>query len=182
MSEVKTMGKIYLMRHAERPVEDSGFYVSLTSNGMSMAVASVEHLRKLNIDYVYTSPFLRCIQTVLPFVWSCNCIFRQEYSLYEWDNLCQIKHTKEIWDEKTCNAFGLSHIRILKTYLDPDMVENENIDDFHQRLDDFVRCVRIMNANSNVLLCTHLSCINHMQGRPLDFWIAPGSIEELNDA
>jgi len=170
------------MRHCERPEEDSSFFSSLTYVGMSNSVKNVNLVADLDIQFVYTSPFLRCIQTSLPIAWRYKCVFKQEYSLYEWDHAENTKHELNIWSDDMCKYFGISPINILKSYHNPVLIVDETRNDFNDRIDTFVQYVRQMHPSSNVLICTHLSCINKMQGRPLDFAVPPGSIEQLEDA
>lgn len=169
------------MRHCERPDEDSSFFSSLTYEGMSNSVKNVDTVADLNINVIYTSPFLRCIQTSLPIAWRYKCVFKQEYSLYEWDHAEKTKHELHIWDDNMCKYFGIAPVRILKSYHDPSLINDETGDDFKDRVDTFVKYVHQMHPTSNVLICTHLSCINRMKGRPLDFFVPPGSIECLED-
>ena len=59
--------KLFALRHFQR-YEDISFYSSLTMEGFANASAMVEKLNQLGITHVYSSPYLRTIQTVNPFV------------------------------------------------------------------------------------------------------------------
>ena len=58
---------IYFVRHEERPMDDSTFLIELTEAGKNRAATSLKNtLLKLNINTVYCSPFVRCLQTINP--------------------------------------------------------------------------------------------------------------------
>jgi len=76
--------KIYILRHEER-FEPPTFYTSLTPQGHKNADNLKHILAKLNISKIFSSPFPRTIQTIIPY-----CIQNKledkicvEYSLYE---------------------------------------------------------------------------------------------------
>ena len=76
--------KIYILRHEERH-EPPTFYTSLTAQGHKNADKLKHNISKLNISKIFSSPFLRTIQTIIPY---CNLNNLQkevcvEYSLYE---------------------------------------------------------------------------------------------------
>ena len=58
--------RLFLLRHEERPKE-VGFYTELTEEGKKNSINKVKQLEKLNIDKIFCSPFIRCVQTIEPF-------------------------------------------------------------------------------------------------------------------
>jgi len=76
--------KIYILRHEER-FESPTFYTSLTTLGHKNADNLKHILSTLSITHIFSSPFLRTIQTIIPYCKLNNlktkiCV---EYSLYE---------------------------------------------------------------------------------------------------
>jgi 2,3-bisphosphoglycerate-dependent phosphoglycerate mutase len=76
--------KIYILRHEER-YEPPTFYTTLTPCGYKNADNLKHILSSLNISKIFSSPFLRTIQTIIPYCLQNNlksqiCV---EYSLYE---------------------------------------------------------------------------------------------------
>ncbi len=58
--------KIYVLRHELR-TKSPLFFTSLTKKGMDNADKLNDILNNIDFDIIYTSPFLRTIQTVLPY-------------------------------------------------------------------------------------------------------------------
>jgi broad specificity phosphatase PhoE len=77
--------KIILLRHEER-YSDIGFYSNLTDKGVINSCLLGNTLNKYDIDIVFSSPFIRTLQTIYPFIIKnnyqkkVNC----EYALYEY--------------------------------------------------------------------------------------------------
>jgi phosphohistidine phosphatase SixA len=75
--------KIVLLRHEERE-NDVGFYSNLTENGIIKSCVLPKKLRKLNIDIIFSSPFIRTLQTVYKYALKYNKKINIEYGLYEY--------------------------------------------------------------------------------------------------
>ncbi len=58
--------KIYIIRHEDRTI-DASFFAPLTKQGLINSNKLVKILNKLDIKIVYSSPFIRTLQTVHPF-------------------------------------------------------------------------------------------------------------------
>ena len=78
-----------LLRHEARPMEDPRFFTSLTQEGLNRSKTSlVDRLYVSDppappIDVIYCSPFLRTVQTVIPFAQATGLKIRIEPALYE---------------------------------------------------------------------------------------------------
>ena len=59
--------KIYLLRHEDR-TQDATFFSPLTKQGLENSVKLIKDLEKSNINIVYSSPFIRTLQTIHPYV------------------------------------------------------------------------------------------------------------------
>ena len=58
--------KIYLLRHEDRTM-DLTFFSPLTKNGLENSVELIKHLEKEKIDTIYSSPYIRTLQTIYPY-------------------------------------------------------------------------------------------------------------------
>jgi broad specificity phosphatase PhoE len=76
--------KIILLRHEERGV-DVGFYSPLTNNGIVNASTILpEQLNKLHIDILFSSPFIRTLETIYFYAKRYNKKVNIDYGLYEY--------------------------------------------------------------------------------------------------
>jgi len=74
--------KIYILRHEDRTM-DATFFSPLTSEGLDNSIKLVEILKKHKIDKIFSSPFIRTLQTVTPYSKSSNIPINLDYSLSE---------------------------------------------------------------------------------------------------
>ncbi len=74
--------KIYILRHEDRTM-DATFFSPLTHDGLENSIKLIEILSKYNIDLIYSSPFIRTLQTILPYSKSKNVKINLEHSLSE---------------------------------------------------------------------------------------------------
>jgi broad specificity phosphatase PhoE len=77
--------KIYILRHEDRS-QDCTFFSPLTEIGLTNSKQLVEILKKNNINIIYSSPFIRTLQTVHPFLEETNQTVNLEYGLSEIHN------------------------------------------------------------------------------------------------
>ncbi len=74
--------KIYILRHEDR-TQDCSFFAPLTETGLINAKNLVEKLKEVNVDLIFSSPFIRTLQTVYPFAKETNLKINLEYGLSE---------------------------------------------------------------------------------------------------
>ena len=74
--------KIYILRHEDRTM-DATFFSPLTKDGLDNSIKLIKILNKCEIDTIYSSPFIRTLQTVLPFSKSNDININIEHSLSE---------------------------------------------------------------------------------------------------
>ena len=74
--------KIFILRHEDRTM-DSTFFSPLTQEGLDNSIKLIEVLTKCNIDVIYSSPFIRTLQTILPYSKSKGIKINLEHSLSE---------------------------------------------------------------------------------------------------
>jgi|UniRef100_A0A6C0EFA6 2,3-bisphosphoglycerate-dependent phosphoglycerate mutase len=74
--------KIYILRHEDR-TQDCSFFSPLTSLGLERSEILVENLNNCNINFIFSSPFIRTLQTIRPFSIKKNIKINLEYGLSE---------------------------------------------------------------------------------------------------
>ena len=95
LAETKQTGSVWIVRHGERAdVVDPDWHLTaarphdppLTEAGFQQAAATAAALQEERIDAVYTSPFLRCVQTAAVIAVALDAPLRIEPGLCEWLN------------------------------------------------------------------------------------------------
>ena len=74
--------KIYVLRHEDRTM-DLTFFSPLTKNGLDNSIELIKHLEREKINIIYSSPYIRTLQTIYPYCKKCNIKPNLEYSLTE---------------------------------------------------------------------------------------------------
>ena len=74
--------KIYILRHEDR-TQDCTFFSPLTMNGLHNAKKLIRVLKDNNINLIFSSPFIRTLQTVKPYIKETNLEINIEYGLSE---------------------------------------------------------------------------------------------------
>ena len=75
--------KLYLLRHEKRSLRDPTFHSPLLQNGLRDAEKLKYFLDDLNINLIFSSPFIRVLQTVKPYCNMKGMKVNIEYSIYE---------------------------------------------------------------------------------------------------
>ena len=74
--------KLYILRHEDR-TQDATFFSPLTKDGLENSEKLIELLNELNINVIYSSPFIRTLQTIHPYAKYKNLKINIDYSLSE---------------------------------------------------------------------------------------------------
>lgn len=74
--------KIYILRHEDR-TQDATFFSPLTKIGLENSTKLIDVLEKINIKSIYSSPFIRTLQTIYPFAKKNNMKVKLDYGLME---------------------------------------------------------------------------------------------------
>lgn len=146
--------KLFLLRHEERP-EESDFYTELTEKGKENSLNKIEELNKLNINIIFCSPFIRCIQTIEPYCIKYGKNANIDCSLGEYPyNEMNTRMTHPV---EFIELINMDYVPVLST-----MPLYETLKDFQERVKDF--CSRLLmkyyDRNVNVLIVSHQSVIN----------------------
>ena len=75
--------RIILLRHEERGY-DISFNSELTDNGIINSFLLINKLKKYNIDVIFSSPFIRTLQTIYPYATKYKKLINIDYGLYEY--------------------------------------------------------------------------------------------------
>ena len=73
---------LFLLRHEKRYSEPT-FFTSLTTNGFKDSKLLINKIHTIQPDIIISSPFLRCIQTIYPYLNQYNKEINIDYALYE---------------------------------------------------------------------------------------------------
>lgn len=157
--------KLILLRHEERGA-DIGFYSNLTENGILKSYSLAVILKKMKIDIIFSSPFIRTLQTIYPYCLKYNKKINIEYGLYEYLHnpyflFVQWYYTCDhINDEQLKNIINDNYISIVNKD-DFSVLENEN--DLEKRIKKFFKYLLLNYKDKTVLLITHKAIINKIK-------------------
>ena len=152
---------IYYLRHEHRPMEDSTFNTELTDYGKDSAKTSLKILLlKLDIKNVFCSPFIRCQQTIHPFIDITGLKVNVENCLQEiyWDPKFLDKPEAELnLEQKVFYNINNSYNPLLPPNT---LVYPEDNISIINRVKVFTDFLTNKNYTDNVLVCSHMGIVN----------------------
>lgn len=74
--------KLYILRHEDRTI-DASFFGPLSKKGIQNSYNLIPILKNLNINKIYCSPFIRTLQTIIPYSKKNDIKLNLEYGLIE---------------------------------------------------------------------------------------------------
>jgi broad specificity phosphatase PhoE len=155
--------KLYILRHEDR-TQDCSFFSPLTLLGLNNAKELVNILKSENINLIFSSPFIRTLQTIYPYVKETQIKINLEYSLSELhnENIIAKQSTGIYLPEYIAEVFNCNSS--YKSLIEPtDIKYPESENDIKERTKKFIKCL-LMNyhdTNYNILIVTHESfCLN----------------------
>jgi 2,3-bisphosphoglycerate-dependent phosphoglycerate mutase len=151
--------KIFILRHEDR-TKDCSFFSPLTKQGLENAVNLVPHLKENKVNLIFSSPFIRTLQTIYPYSKEENIKVNLEYGLSE-------IHADEIIPRR---AVGLELPEYLaesfnsnpeyKTIIKPNGIKYpEKYKDVVLRIKRILTAIigKYYSTNMNIVLVTHQS-------------------------
>jgi broad specificity phosphatase PhoE len=179
--------KVILLRHEEREI-NIGFNSNLTEHGIINACNYLPYkLNKLNIDIIFSSPFIRTLQTIYPYSNLYNRKVNVEYGLYEYLHnpyflLGNWYHTIDNINDIDLKSIINYNYRSIVEKNDFSVLEDE--DDLEKRVKKFFEYLKRNFYNKRVLLVTHKGVINkikdiYLRRTDSDENFPMGSIEEF---
>lgn len=185
----KIVKRIILLRHEER-TENPEFNTDLTANGLKRSESITDRLDKkgYEINQVYSSPYLRCLQTIQPLLININQLVNVDNSLAEWFSrehaVGRITTPRHLINEEL-EKYHINprHQSILKV---DDFLTAETENDLKNRIDQFIKYLvekysGIDETNETILIVSHLSVINQIantfgKNRDLEDYFKMGSL------
>jgi len=149
--------KIYILRHENRTT-DCSFFSPLTEKGLENSNLLVKILDECNINLVISSPFIRTLQTIYPYICKNNKLINIEYGL------CEI-HDKDIIPKKAVGQ-KLPEYLFTSFKCNPQYKSLINSTDikYPEIYDDVVKRIKIIlkkiimkyyKSDLNILIVTH---------------------------
>ena len=152
---------IVLLRHCERDMNNNTFDSLLLGEGILNSETKVfRNLEHYNFDYIYSSPFIRCLQTLKPYIKYYEKQVDVDYNLCEaFEN---IKNKNQIYRNLT------------KVEQKEYNIKNCNYTcyfDVKSRVKCFLKYINKHHSNTdNVLVCTHECIIKEILKQKLGYY------------
>ena len=149
--------KLYILRH-EDSTQDKTFFSPLTKTGLDKSEELIKDLEKLDINIIYSSPFIRALQTIHPFVKKNNKKIKLEYGLSELQ--CQEIIPKKSYQvrlpEYMCELFNYDS-NYTEKITPEEIIYPENQKNIIKRVKDILKHIITVHGsnNDNIILCTH---------------------------
>lgn len=149
--------KIYILRHEDRTM-DLTFFSPLTKNGLEKSVKLIDHLEKERINVIYSSPYIRTLQTIYPYSKKYNLRPKLDYSLtelYQEDNIPK-KSYQITLPEYIAESFNFD--KDYNSLTTPNNIQfPESIKEFSKRIKLFLKNLIKNNYNKerNIVIVSH---------------------------
>lgn len=156
--------KIFILRHEDR-TQDATFFSPLTSTGLERSELLVDILKKYKINKIYSSPFIRTLQTIHPYCLNCDLKINLEYSLSEIQHPLIIPEKSYQVRLPTYMANNFNYNEKYKSLLDPlDHVYPEDEVNVSKRVRKFLNTLlnNKITRNDNILIVTHQVVCNEI--------------------
>jgi broad specificity phosphatase PhoE len=151
--------KLYILRHEER-ISDATFFSPLTEKGLINSNNLVNKLEKLNITKIYSSPYIRTLQTIYPFSIKKNIKVNLEYNLIEIQHESIIAPKSKGIKLPSYMAAMFNYNPDYKSAMQPEMINYpETFEQVEYRTKQFLKALisKYHNTNEVILLVTHQS-------------------------
>jgi len=150
--------KIYILRHEDR-TQDCSFFSPLTELGLENSIKLINKLKECKINKIYSSPFIRTLQTIYPYLKEMNMKHNIEYGLEEinHEDIIAPKNAGINLPQYLGEAFNYNpeYKSFIKS---TDIVYPEKVCHVEKRIKRFLRHIITENAMEtelNILLVTH---------------------------
>jgi 2,3-bisphosphoglycerate-dependent phosphoglycerate mutase len=156
--------KIYILRHEDR-TQDCSFFSPLSELGLNNSKKLIPILKENNINMIISSPFIRTLQTVNPYLRESNKKVNIEYGLSE-------IHHQDIIPPKSVGlvlpeylAKHYNYNQEYASFIKPDGIKYpENGKDCENRMRRTIKNIieKYYKTDYNILIVTHQSLCNTM--------------------
>jgi broad specificity phosphatase PhoE len=157
--------KIILLRHEERE-NNFGFYSNLTENGIIKSCDLPKKFKKLNIDLIFSSPFIRTLQTIFLYAEENNKKVNIEYGLYEYLHNPYFLlgnwyySINDINDNSLLSIVNNNYSSIINK---DDFIVLENEFNLSKRIKKFFNNLMYNYNNKTILIVSHKAVINKIK-------------------
>ena len=153
--------RIYFLRHEDR-YKSISFFTPLNSNGKRNALKLAYNLSSLRITKIYSSPFLRTLQTIEPFIKKSKLKVNLENSLRETNIVRGIpeKESRMRLPEDLYKQFNINNS--YNSFLElKDVTYPEEKSYVKKRFNNFLKYLikKYNKSNENILLVSHSGLI-----------------------
>jgi 2,3-bisphosphoglycerate-dependent phosphoglycerate mutase len=169
--------KIFILRHEDR-TQDASLFAPLTKIGLDKSLKLANILDEINITTIYSSPYIRTLQTIYPYVKKKGKNVKIDYSLSEIndDNLISKNSVGTNLPEYIAESF--LYDSQYKSVIQPENIPYpEKEKDVQKRIKQFLKGI-ILNhyqKDDNIIIVTHqvvcsniLKIINKLTGKNID--------------
>ena len=151
--------KLYILRHEDR-TQDCSFFSPLTKLGLDNSIKLISLLKNEKIDIIYSSPYIRTLQTIYPYSIKNNLKINLEYGLGEiqHQDIIAKKSTGLHIPEYIAQTFNYNSK--YKSIIKPDEIKYpETLNDIDLRIKQLLKIIlnNYFHTDHNILLVTHQS-------------------------
>lgn len=149
--------KIYILRHEDRTM-DATFFSPLTEKGLENSVDLIGDLEDEKIDLIFSSPFIRTLQTIYPYSKKKDLDINLEYSIAEFQHnkIIPEKSYQVRLPEYLANKFNYN--KEYKSLIYPENFKYpEEVKDIKKRVREFISTLirNYVKTKKNIILVTH---------------------------
>ena len=178
--------KLYILRHEDR-YSNPQFYTNLTDKGFQNAEFLKYILDKENINLIFSSPFIRVLQTIKPYcdIKNMNNQVNVDYSLYE--TMYDSRFTKYNYKVQLSSndlEYNLMNPKYQSLITIDDIKCPERPSDVKFRTDKFMKFImnNYKNTDYNILIASHMSTINTIINKKDSEYMYPmGGLAKIYD-
>ena len=154
--------KLFVLRHELR-YSDPTFYTNLTKKGLENTKILKNVLDKVDINLIFSSPFLRVLQTIAPYCDMKKSKVNVDYSLYE--TMYDVRFTKNNYQIQLLpkdNEYYLINPDYKSLISVSDIKCPERHSNVQFRTNNFMKFImdNYKNTDYNILIASHMSAIN----------------------
>lgn len=154
--------RLYILRHEDRTM-DLTFFSPLTKNGLEKSNELINQLENERINCIYSSPYIRTLQTIYPYSKKYNLKPKLDYSItemYQEENIPK-KSYQVTLPEYIAESFNYDN-EYKSVFMPSDIEFPEDIKKFNKRIKNFVKNIIRNNysTENNILLVTHQGVID----------------------
>lgn len=149
--------KIYILRHEDR-TQDATFFSPLTEDGLINSNKLKDTLKKLQINLIYSSPYIRTLQTAFPYSNEQQIKIKADYSLGEKIDSYIIPENSFQVRLPTYIAKSFNVDPEYNSLIQPENYKfNESFSDVENRIKPFLKKIIKENCKNknNILIVTH---------------------------